>query len=125
MSGSPTLEAIGLEDIEVERVARIFPGGTIPRDREERCRIVERVIERDEGAFKALAAAGDEEYTTIAPRLYSRLMDYVEGHRDDFGRPDDGEVGARRRDTESKEAAPPDTPGRRGGCSDTAERRTR
>jgi len=76
------LETIGARQAAalVRRAVAVFPDGAPPRDRDERCLLVERLPETAADEWMAL----DGEFYGYPDDLTTLLRRYVEAHRDDF-----------------------------------------
>jgi hypothetical protein len=76
----------------LERVSAVFPNGVVPTERTRRNKDLIRAEEADEDRFDAIFDPATNEYSRVCPEFYTRLMDYVEAHQEEFTRPDDAEV---------------------------------
>ena len=76
----------------LERVATLFPNGVIPTDWKQRNQQLRTARDADPESVDAMLNAADAAYYRDRENLYTRLMDYVEGHQDDFRLPDDATV---------------------------------
>lgn len=83
------LRIIGAESVLVilNRVSAIFPNAVVPTDREERNRVLDDAIARDEAGFKRLMDAATDDYYAHEASLYTALMDFVTANREQFELP--------------------------------------